>query len=396
MDLKINNKFIAYKGCIGRREYFLNNVYVAIINTFLTLPLSFWMVTHSQTMIDLFNFKNILANSPIFASFFYGFSCLISAAVGFGLVARRLSDIFGMETNTRIYVFAGIVTFIPYLWLLNTNPLTALLLIINILFCLVILFTPGKVTGQLPPDAILRFNWGAFWGTWIWGLFNRVYITLWALPLYFTPAGFLASLVCGLKGNEWAYKKSKSEEVEAFHNGQRNQAIVWNILAGFVIIILPALVFFLLIGFMLTSAIKNPDSLNKFIDKTESVIEMIIDEEFEEYELDIDENRFYVDPQEWVNMSFDERYNLLKGAATFASLKKHKSEEKKFEGYNGSKTTEMGITKIYSSYNGEVLGEFNMEAAEIKDFKSAVKSMMNAIKFNTNPELPPPPPPVED
>ena len=50
----------------------------------------------------------------------------------------------------------------------------------------------------------------------------------------------------------------------------------------------------------------------------------------------------------------------------------------------------MGITKIYSSYNGELLGEFNMDAGEIKDFKSAVKTMMNAIKFNTNPELPPP------
>lgn len=382
----INNKFVAYKGCIGRREYFLNSVYIAMINSFLGLPLSFWMVTHSQTMFDLFNFKNILTNAPIFASFFYGFSCLIAAAIGFGLVARRLSDIFGVETNARIYVFAGIMTLIPYLWILNTNPLTALLLIINVIFALIILFTPGKVTGELPPDELKRFNWGAFWGTWIWGLFNKVYITLWALPLYFTPAGFCASLVCGIKGNEWAYEKSQPEDIEEFHKGQRNQAIVWNILAGFLILILPALLFFLIIAFMVTSAIKNPDSLNQFINKTESVIEMIIDEEFDEYKLDVNENRFYIDPQEWVDKSFDERYNLLKGAATFAALKKQKT----VKDYNGSKTTEMGITKIYSSYNGELLGEFNMDAGEIKDFKSAVKTMMKAIKFNTNPELPPP------
>lgn len=386
MDLNINNKLVAYRGCICRREYFLNNLYIAMINSVLTLPLNFWMFTHSQTMVELFNFKNILANAPIFASFFYGFSCLISAVIGFGLIARRLADIWGTETNTRIYILTGVMILIPYLWLFKTNPLTALLLIINIIFALVILFIPGKVTGEMLQDKVKRFNWGAFWGTWIWGLFNKVYITLWALPLYFTPAGFCASLVCGIKGNEWAYEKSQTKNLEEFHKGQKNQAIVWNILAGFFILILPALIFFLIIAFMVSAAIKNPDSLNQFINKTESVIEMIIDEDFEEYKLDLDENRFYIDPQEWVDKSFDERYNMLKGAATFAALKKHKENKD----YNGSKTTEMEITKIYSSYNGELLGEFNMDTDEIKDFKSAVKMIMNSVKFNTNPELPPP------
>lgn len=390
MDLKINDKFVAYKGCIGRREYFLNSLYVTMITSILGLPFSFWMVTHSQTFIDILNFRKLLAEAPIFASFFYGFSCTVAVAILFGLIARRLSDIFGIETNARIYVFAGIITLTPYLWAFHTNPLTALLLIINFIFALVLLFTPGKVTGQLPPDAVKRFNWGAFWGTWIWGLFNKVYITLWTIPLFFTPAGFCASLVCGIKGNEWAFEKSKSGDIEAFHDGQRNQAIVWNVLAGFLILILPALIFFLLIGFMVSSAIKNPDAVDNFMNKTESLIEMIIDEGFEEYELDLDENRFYVDPQDWVNMTFDERYNLLKSAASFASMKKRKSQDSKFEGYNGSRTTEMEITKIYSSYNDEILGEFNMNLDEMKDFKSAFKSIMNSVKFNTNPELPPP------
>lgn len=396
MDLKINNKFVAYKGCIGRREYFLNNIYIAIINSFLSLPLSFWMVSHSGTAFDMLNFSKLFSEAPIFASFFYGFSCLVSVSIGFGLVVRRLVDIFGIESaNARIYVFAAIVTLIPYLWLIKTNPLTALLLIINIIFSLIILFTPGKFTGQLPADAVKRFNWGAFWGTWLWGLFNRVYITLLAIPLYFTPAGFLASLVCGIKGNEWAYEKSKNKDLEEFHKGQKHQAIGWNIFAGVMIFILPALLFFLLIGFMVSAAIKNPDALNRFINKTENVIESIIDEEFEEYKIDVEENRFYIDPQEWVDMSFDERYNLLKGAATFASLKKHQSVDKRFKDYTGSRTTEMGITKIYSSYNGELLGEFTLDTAEIKDIKSAIRSMMKSVKFNTTPELPPPLPPQE-
>ena len=55
----------------------------------------------------------------------------------------------------------------------------------------------------------------------------------------------------------------------------------------------------------------------------------------------------------------------------------------------------MSITKIYSSYNGELLGEFSIDANEIKDFKSAIKSMMKSVKFNTTPELPPPLPPQD-
>lgn len=393
MDLKINNKFVAFKGCIGRREYFLNNIYLGIINSFLTLPLSFWMVSSSQTFLDLFDFKALLSNSPIFATFFYVLSCVISLVIGFGFLVRRFADIWGVQENIRIYLFALVIAVIPYLWLFFTNPLTALLLIVDIILCLILLFTPGKISSQLPVDEVKAFNWGAFWGTWIWGLFNKVYVTLFAIPLYFTPAGFLFSLVCGLKGNEWAYKKAGVVDIKTFHKGQKNQAIVWNILAGFTIIVLPILLSFLLIAFMVTAAIKNPDSLNSFVNKTESFMEMIIEEEFDEYELDLDENRFYVDPQDWVDMSFEERYNLFKGASTFAALKKKQSEE--FKNYSGTRATEMSITKIYSSYNGEVLAEFTLDDKEIKDFKSALKQIMKSVKFNPNPELPPPLPKVD-
>lgn len=85
----------------------------------------------------------------------------------------------------------------------------------------------------------------------------------------------------------------------------------------------------------------------------------------------------------------------MKGAATFASLKKHQSDDEKYKNYSGSRSTEMSITKIYSSYNGELLGEFSIDASEIKDFKSAIKSMMKSVKFNTTPELPPPLPPQD-
>lgn len=55
----------------------------------------------------------------------------------------------------------------------------------------------------------------------------------------------------------------------------------------------------------------------------------------------------------------------------------------------------MSITKIYSSYNGEVLAEFTLDDKEIKDFKSALKQIMKSVKFNPNPELPPPLPKVD-
>lgn len=59
-----------------------------------------------------------------------------------------------------------------------------------------------------------RFNWGAFFLGWIWGLFNNSYITLVGLPLIFIPKiggiiGIILAIYFGIKGNSLALKNKK-------------------------------------------------------------------------------------------------------------------------------------------------------------------------------------------
>ncbi len=68
------------------------------------------------------------------------------------------------------------------------------------------------------PLEILHWNWGAFLLTWIWGLGNKVYISL----LSFIPViGMFIPFLLGWKGNEWAWKKKKWENVEHFKKVQK-------------------------------------------------------------------------------------------------------------------------------------------------------------------------------
>lgn len=85
-----------------------------------------------------------------------------------------------------------------------------------------------------------KFNWGAFWLSWIWGLGNKTYITfviliafiLSIIPILgvFIPLG--VSIWFGIKGNQWAWQNKKWESVEQFHRVQKIWAIIGTIFAG--------------------------------------------------------------------------------------------------------------------------------------------------------------------
>ena len=108
---------------------------------------------------------------------------------------------------------------------------------------------------EIPEQDVIgkRFNWGAFALTWIWGLGNKVWITLIIIPLWLL-FGFGAGLAdamgiltstyksilmivlnlillglqiwFGINGNKWAWKKKKYKSVESFHKVQRIWACV--------------------------------------------------------------------------------------------------------------------------------------------------------------------------
>ncbi len=108
-----------------------------------------------------------------------------------------------------------------------------------------------------------RFNWGAFFLSWIWGLGNNSFITflIWTscliifIPLIgiFAPLGF--AIWFGIKGNEWAWQNKHFESIEKFHDYQRK----WATAGVIVSVIFPVLIGALTLPVLLssTSTVKN-------------------------------------------------------------------------------------------------------------------------------------------
>ena len=360
------------------------------------MPYTYWTGSQITNLETLFNPGANIAAAPIFIKFFYILACIIGGYFSLGLDIRRLQDIWGKALPYHAYTLAGFLVITSWLWIFVTNPFTVLLFIISSIIGIILMCAPGKISGQIPHDPLKRFNWGAFWGTWIWGLFNKTYITLFAIPLFFTPANLYFAIICGMKGNEWAFRNPDIHGSEAFLESQKKQSIFWNILAGFVIVILPILLAFLIATAAVNAAMKNPEKVRNAIEKMEVIFEDIILEQFEDYEIGVEENRFYMDPRKWVGLSYEDKYNILKGAANVAASEKRRNKDQKFPQYHGSQSKELPLTRIYSTYNGELLGAYNVNYNDVKDFKSAFKAALKALYFNVKPELPPTPPAEED
>lgn len=108
--------------------------------------------------------------------------------------------------------------------------------------------TSGQWNPSIIPPRINKWNWGAFLLTGIWGLSNRIYISLvcfipFALPFlffeifksgnlliykvylyilsFFSIASIIMMFILGAKGNEWAWKKKKWESIEHFQRVQK-------------------------------------------------------------------------------------------------------------------------------------------------------------------------------
>ena len=63
------------------------------------------------------------------------------------------------------------------------------------------------------PAAAKKWNWGAFFMTWIWGLGNKTYIALLGL---IPVVNLVMAFVLGAKANQWAWKNKKWESVDQF------------------------------------------------------------------------------------------------------------------------------------------------------------------------------------
>lgn len=105
-----------------------------------------------------------------------------------------------------------------------------------------------------------RWNWGAFFLNWIWGLGNRVYAALW---LFFPGMPIVMPFILGVKGSEWAWEKKKQKDIKKFKCAQK----YWTI-AGVAIFTINFLLFMVLITRGFSRFTENDyveDSLNQAI-----------------------------------------------------------------------------------------------------------------------------------
>jgi len=107
----------------------------------------------------------------------------------------------------------------------------------------------GKGSASIVPDEVRRWNWGAFFLNWIWGIANNVYISL----LCFVPyVGIIMPFILGAKGNEWAWRNKKWRNVEHFRNIQKKWTI-W----GLVIFVIHILLIFSLLSSLAIVALNS-------------------------------------------------------------------------------------------------------------------------------------------
>lgn len=381
--LRLNTKFLGTDGIIGRYDFCYNLIFLGMIALIFSLPLNLYLLANLGTLEDLLNLNKVWAE----ASWLLKIWTLVGGIVCSYIVCinanRRLNDINGKISKDINLIFST-------LFIINTFgvifpcPIAMLLTTLNTIAILYLVLKKGEITGKYPYDYRKEFNWGAYFGTWLWGLWNKSYKTLWIILLGWTPWGFLYSLYIGMKGNEWAANNRDWQNLDEFKKSQETQTIVFVLYKVLLLpIIIYTVVFGTIFGIMATSikeAASSPECNSK-LEKLDTTFEKFSSIYFESYKITKDENKFYVLPEDWSRYSYSEKKDILDMAASLASSKRSKADK---DGYY-SKTKELPRTKIYNIKNNELLAEYFMDESllysENTTTKNILKSAMKAYKF---------------
>lgn len=394
-----NNSLFGFDGILNRRNYIVNILLVeTIIQALIATPL----------LVAVFMSNNLtgaILGGGTMPKWWYVVMCvssLSSSVMYMPSVVRRFRDVMGSSGQDNVKSFA-IFTFIIFIFSIpasfSRDILLASFKIISLTILISLACLKGKVTGSMPQSQIAKFNWGAFIGTWIWGLFNKSYTTLWALPLTFTMGALPFYIVCGLKGNEWAYEKRKDKDIEKFHSSQKIQTVIWSV-------IIPVLTFlFTIVGSVYVFKLANsyakshPDFTKQAIEyyvKTESKAAM---SKFDKIEMSDKEYKFYINPKKWANSSFKEKiadFDMASGYVMLQSI----NDGNIMEAFSATSSGNiMNRIKIYSSYNDELLGEYYLDPEVMGKFIQEAKNdpqlqvkiadeIRKGYRFNSHPTLP--------
>lgn len=399
---KENNKFLGLSGIINRRNFIVNFLILEIIEALiLTTPLLYLLFTNPDMMLD-FSSSAMRSNVfPIWYSIWLGIAGLIESILFFPSIIRRVRDIVGEVDENKVCLVASVLAVLVLIGYTPANNVAPLFRIISLFVIFILMMTKGKISSKKQKSKIAKFNWGACFGTWMWGLYNKSYITALMLPLLLTTGWFPFMLICGIKGNEWAYEKNKKySEIEDFHKSQSNQSALWAVVTPIILVLG-------FIGIIIGSGVAvycltkdNPKFTNMITQKAAEYEEVAVQTNFEKIELTDSEYKFYIDPQIWVKLPEKSKKSMFRLALTHIAKEKNINVENK-EARNEFKGIEVyNKIKIYSSFNNELLGEYTTTPAEmkksykktIKGEKGALKEYINTMnsgyKFNEHPTLP--------
>lgn len=390
-----NRKFLALNGVLGRRDFIVNCLIIEIIESLFVLTPVFIASVISP------EFKDITLGQvrPFWYMLLQCIIGLASTGLYFPSVVRRVRDILGEEDDNRIFLISSVISVIIFMgYTPVANSFFGGWILLFTLLSLI--FMAGKITGENPKSDVIKFNWGACFGTWIWGLVNKVPVTLLMIPLLFTLAWVPFMVLCGMKGNEWAYNKNKEkfENVDSFHSVQKNQSKLMVILAPIIALITFLATFTLLFVSVKTYAKYNPKAAG-FIKNYISQYQLSSAEDGFEYIKEEDGvYSFFLDPDEWTVMVKSDfiRKSIIRNALNYALIKNDKEQ------YSVRSLLEnveiVNRTKVYSDFNNEVLVELVLDVKKAKEYAKQLddKQKSNEIiefinsgyKFNYNPSIP--------
>ena len=381
--LRLHTNLYGFDGIIGRRDYFLNLVIISAISILFTLPYTMWFFANIETIGDSLRLSNMFLSAPLLLKVWTFIGVVIICTIKISNIFRRLNDIFG-DIKLSVNIICSII--FALFAISFALPIWALLIFgaINFIVEMILLFRTGKITSNYPYDFKKEFNWGAFLGTWIWGVFNKSYKTLWSWILGFTPWSAHFALYCGLKGNEWAYNNKKCTDVDAFNKSQEKQAVIFAVLS---FLIAPIIYFLIIFGItaLIMSAVfvdikSNPESAEQKIEKLSDTLNSFSSMYFENHIITDSENKFYVRSSDWTRYSFSEKKDILDMAASISANERTKhSKTKKLY----TKSDELIRTKIYGSDTDKLLGEFIIDEGIVEkgSFKDIMKASLNAYHF---------------
>ncbi len=383
--LKVNTKLYSFDGVISRYDFFLNYLYIVLISSFVNLPYQIYLGRHITSLSDLFNFGKIFLTAPIGMQLWQLITVILVSVLFCSNIFRRLNDING-KVSSNVNILCAAIYLISALSFFAQGAISYLFylcILINLFIMLYLFSKKGAVTSKCPPNNNKKFNWGAFFGTWIWGLFNKSYIPLFMLILFFTPASLTFALICGFKGNEWAFKNKNPKYINKFNSSQRKQAIIFGVLAVFALPCLLLGLFAALFAKFSYEIQNDPEFSQKINYYVYTTKNNIYSEYFVNHEILENENRFYVQPNKWNNFSFSDKTKILDMASNLAAEERNKmaSDQNSVNRVMYTKSSEISRTKIYNAQNRELLGEFIYPQTKSSDFKEIFNEVLNGYKF---------------